>query len=58
MNCKECGRQIPDGALFCKYCGAQVEKQAAETEDVAAPIQHPRRRVSAVRSLRRSWLSS
>ena len=49
MNCKECGRQIPDGALFCKYCGAQVEKQAAETEDVAAPIQHPRRRVKKKR---------
>ena len=49
MNCKECGRQIPDGALFCKYCGAQVEKQAAETEDVAAPIQHPRRRAKKKR---------
>lgn len=49
MNCKECGRQISDGALFCKYCGAQVEKQAAETEDVAAPIQHPRRRVKKKR---------
>lgn len=52
MNCKECGRQIPDGALFCKYCGAQVEKQAAETEDVAAPIQHPRRRAKKKRGLK------
>ena len=25
MNCKQCGRQIPDGALFCKYCGTRVE---------------------------------
>lgn len=40
MNCKECGRQIPDGALFCKYCGAQVEKS---TEDADAPVRPPRR---------------
>lgn len=25
MNCKQCGRQIPEGALFCKYCGTRVE---------------------------------
>lgn len=25
MNCKQCGRQIPEGALFCKYCGTRIE---------------------------------
>lgn len=25
MNCKQCGRQIPEGALFCKYCGTRVD---------------------------------
>lgn len=29
MKCKECGRQIPEGALFCKYCGARAESGEA-----------------------------
>ena len=31
MKCKECGRQIPDGALFCKYCGAAANAGGEDT---------------------------
>lgn len=24
MKCPKCGREIPDGSLFCKYCFAEI----------------------------------
>ena len=27
MYCKKCGKQLPDDAEFCTYCGAKVDKQ-------------------------------
>ena len=29
MICKDCGREIPEGALFCKYCGARAQSDEA-----------------------------
>ena len=37
MICKDCGREIPDGALFCKYCGARAQSDevpAGEEKDL------------------------
>lgn len=33
MKCTECGRQIPDGALFCKYCGTRVQAGEEPQQD-------------------------
>ncbi len=46
MFCKQCGKQVPDGAKFCRYCGApmaQAQPAAPETqqggsEDIAQPV--------------------
>ena len=26
MVCKECGKEIPEGALYCESCGAPLEE--------------------------------
>ena len=36
MFCRKCGKQIPDEARFCPYCGTQVmipEEEVEFTED-------------------------
>ena len=30
--CKQCGNQIPDGAMFCRSCGTKVEEVNAQPE--------------------------
>lgn len=37
MFCTKCGKQIPDDALFCNYCGAAVE--VIPKEPAAEPVQ-------------------
>ena len=32
MFCKNCGKQIPDGAMFCAECGTKVEVPAQPTQ--------------------------
>lgn len=32
--CAECGRQIPDDALLCPYCGTRVSGKGAEEKEV------------------------
>lgn len=27
MKCTKCGAELPEGALFCRECGAKVEMQ-------------------------------
>ena len=29
MICRNCGRTIKDGSMFCKYCGAQQSYEGA-----------------------------
>lgn len=36
--CKECGRQVLEGDLYCKYCGAEVEKTGVEYKTVQSYI--------------------
>lgn len=38
MFCKNCGKQLVDGAKFCDGCGTQLEATAAQT----APVQKPK----------------
>ena len=38
MECKHCGKEIPDGAKFCRYCGM------SQDESPAAPKAAPRTR--------------
>lgn len=33
MFCKECGREIPQRAKFCKYCGAITEEELRENDN-------------------------
>ena len=35
MNCKNCGRPIPDQSTFCPYCGVSLER--AQKVQPAAP---------------------
>jgi hypothetical protein len=35
MKCKYCGRQLPEGSLFCIYCGKPVEERP---EEFAEPV--------------------
>ena len=37
MICIKCGRQLPEDAIFCAYCGASVENDIAEE---AVPAEH------------------
>ena len=40
MYCKNCGKQLPDGAKFCKYCGTNlaVKKDAPITPKSQEPV--------------------
>ena len=43
MICKQCGRELPDHAIYCRYCGARVEKDGpvdAEPENKRPPRGH------------------
>lgn len=31
MFCFKCGKQLPDNALFCNYCGTKIPQKATET---------------------------
>ncbi len=37
MFCQKCGKQIPDGAVFCNFCGAQQGVVAQAPAQPAAP---------------------
>ena len=37
MRCCQCQKELPDGALFCKYCGARQTPQEAEEARKEAP---------------------
>lgn len=47
MYCENCGRQLPDKAKFCAYCGAEQQTivikpaEAAESEPVSEPAAIP-----------------
>ena len=41
MYCMNCGRQLPDGATFCRYCGNPVKpaaRTAARKGGTATPL--------------------
>ena len=41
MICKQCGRELPDHAIYCRYCGARVERD--EPVDVEQENKRPPR---------------
>lgn len=41
MFCKNCGNQLPDGAVFCGSCGTKVEAQAAPQQTAYSAPQQP-----------------
>ena len=41
MFCRNCGNQVPDGALFCGNCGTKVEAQAAPQQPAYDMPQQP-----------------
>ena len=47
MICKQCGREVPDHAIYCRYCGARLsEKEAKKASDLIP--ERPKRRTGAV----------
>ena len=43
MICKQCGRELPDHAIYCRYCGARVERDGpvdVEQENKRPPRGH------------------
>jgi uncharacterized membrane protein YvbJ len=53
MFCKNCFRQVPDGARFCKYCGKLVDNSAQPEETQqrnGQPSARRRRRKAATAS--------
>lgn len=45
MQCKKCGRELPDDARFCLSCGASVDDDAAEAIPSAKRLEEPLRPV-------------
>ena len=41
MICKQCGRELPDHAIYCRYCGARIERD--EPVDVEQDNKRPPR---------------
>ena len=41
MNCKRCGRQIPEGSAYCNWCGKYQLKKIADEITVPTPVQLP-----------------
>ena len=41
MICKNCGKQIPDSALFCTYCGAKTEAFDTPASEDAPKVEDP-----------------
>ncbi len=48
MICKKCGRNIPDQAVLCGYCGALVSQSNEEEQPSQQPNQQPYRSVPPV----------
>ncbi len=48
MNCPKCGKEIPDGAKFCKFCGAQMGETVAVSQQTASEPQVVDQQPSAV----------
>ncbi len=38
MFCKNCGKELKDGAVFCEECGAKVESTAFDGEPNTRPV--------------------
>ena len=44
MVCKQCGRELPDHAIYCRYCGARVaDPRPAEPDEPVITGRRPRR---------------
>ena len=44
MVCKQCGRELPDRAIYCRYCGARVaDEELADSEKIVLNNKRPRR---------------
>ena len=36
MTCRKCGKELPQDASFCPYCGAEAELEVSSLEEAAA----------------------
>ena len=41
MYCKNCGAEIPDGAMFCGNCGMKIETENMYTFSTLLNYLHP-----------------
>ena len=37
MKCKACKNEVPDGSLFCMFCGEKLVKTKAEKKKISVP---------------------
>ncbi len=40
MFCANCGKEIPDGAWFCPYCGEKAGNSVTEVSNIARSVSH------------------
>lgn len=48
MNCKNCGREIEEGAVFCTNCGTKVEYTAPAAEERTAVPEEAQPSISGI----------
>ncbi len=51
MVCPKCGRENPEGARYCRFCGTQLAGEVPEAEQAGAPSAPPRTSEYAIASL-------
>lgn len=55
MFCKQCGKELTDGTMFCKYCGAAQAAAGTQTGETAGNVSHmPNQKQSTQKSSKRS----
>lgn len=50
MFCNRCGKEIDNGAIFCKYCGAKVQQEPNVSDLPEKPVNNHNKRLKSFSS--------